>query len=115
MAKVSTLVDNFNDNSTDTAKWTPFGSPGSVPDRIREVNGRVEIRPRSGDIGFSGYFSASQYDLTDSQAAIELLQPLRPAFAAETDFLATVTNNSVHSTIENGTLRCFQNVGGTYT
>ena len=44
MAKAHTLVDNFNDDTINATLWTvaPSGS-----DTIREVNGRVEIRPLS--------------------------------------------------------------------
>src|SRR5690349_8679219 len=58
MAKTHELVDNFNDNATDTAKWVASG-------QVQEVNGRLEIRPVSGTAGSSGaYTSVATYDLT---------------------------------------------------
>jgi len=64
MAKAHTLIDDFNDSATDTSKWSAFASPTTpAAERVREVNGRVELRPRSGDSsGFSGYFSTTTYE-----------------------------------------------------
>ncbi len=76
MAKAHTLVDNFNDNSLDTSKWT-----ASASERLREVNGRVEIRPPGHTASSSyDYQSASTYDLTGSEVRIELVRaPARSA------------------------------------
>ena len=117
MAKVSTLIDNFNDNSIDTARWDPYGSPTPISERVREINGRIELTPRSSDGGqYSGVESASTYDLTDSSAHVELVQALRIADAEATIFLAAAdSNNSVYFTVAGGFLRCWQNVSGTRT
>jgi membrane-associated phospholipid phosphatase len=115
MAKAHTLTDDFNDNATDSAKWSPFGNPGPLSERVREVNGRVEIRPRSNHTGMqSGYLSLSCYDLTDSHVHVELVQPLRPATGAETTFSAEVDeHNAISFSIEAGALRCYQVTSGT--
>src|SRR4051812_42108436 len=76
MAKAHTLVDNFNDNQTDTSKWTAFGP-------VQEVNERLEIRPESGvALSVGGYDSASAYDLTESQVVVECVLPTRTGGAA---------------------------------
>jgi hypothetical protein len=53
-AKAHELTDSFNDNSIDTGKWVAYGDPAPVSQRVLEVNGRIEIRPRSGDSNKSG-------------------------------------------------------------
>ncbi|HEU4885415.1 MAG TPA: hypothetical protein VFT45_24420 [Longimicrobium sp.] len=75
MAKTYELVDNFNDNSTDTAKWVAAG-------QIQEVNGRLEIRPLSGTAGSSGtYTSVTTWDFTESEVRVELPRVLRTGYA----------------------------------
>ncbi|HET7233198.1 MAG TPA: hypothetical protein VFJ16_24520 [Longimicrobium sp.] len=72
MAKAHTLVDNFNDDQLNTSAWavTPSGS-----DRVREVNGRVEIQPPGNTVGIFAYVTpTAAYDLTDSEARVELLR-----------------------------------------
>jgi len=82
MALAQTLVDNFNNDARDTAKWNQFATPASA-DRIREVNGRVEIRPAGNNaLSSAGYQSVSTYDLTESEVRIELISPLRSAAGA---------------------------------
>lgn len=117
MAKFSTFVDNFNDNSLDTAKWVPFGNPPPLSERVREVNGRIELSPRSGAAGqYSGIESSTTYDLTDSSAHVELVQSLRAANDAPTIFVVSInSSNSVYFSVMGGFLRCFQNVSGTRT
>ena len=48
MAKAHLLVDNFNDDAIDNAKWTAYGAPAPMAERLRETNGRIEIQPASG-------------------------------------------------------------------
>ncbi|HEY0018209.1 MAG TPA: hypothetical protein VGC13_17980 [Longimicrobium sp.] len=70
MAKAHTLVDNFNDNAQDTARWL-----SSTGDRLSEVNERVEIRPIGNTAqAFYNYRSLTTYDLTDSEFRIELVR-----------------------------------------
>ncbi|HEX2205974.1 MAG TPA: hypothetical protein VHG91_21845 [Longimicrobium sp.] len=71
MAKAHTLVDNFNDNTTDTGKWTATGP-------VQEVNQRLEIRPASNVAqSYGRYTSATTYDLTDSEASVEFVRLTR--------------------------------------
>ena len=117
MAKMSTFADNFNDNFLDTVKWVPFGNPAPLSERVREVNGRIELTPRSGETGqYSGFESSTTYDLTDSYAHVELVQTPRSNDDAVAIFVASIdSNNSVSFNVAGGFLRCFQNVSGTRT
>lgn len=117
MAKSHTLIDNFNDNAADTAKWLVFASPLPAAERIREVNGRVEITPQGNNSGqYSGYQTLVDTDLTDSQVHVELVRALRPASGAEATFVVSAsTGNNVHIVVEGGSLKCYQVVAGTYT
>jgi hypothetical protein len=113
MAKAHTLVDNFNDNTIDSAKWDPYGTSTEV----REVNGRVEIRPAGNDSGnYAGYGSLATYDLTDSRVWIELVQPLRPADEAGVFLNAKLdASNSLSIGVEQGVLLCTVTVAGAST
>jgi hypothetical protein len=114
MAKASTLIDNFNDNSTGS-QWALI-DPTPTLQRIREVNGRVEIRPRSNESAYLGYNSATAYDLTDSQAHVELVQPLRNAATANTILGAYPdASNGIALRVSGGELTYEQTVSGTYT
>ncbi|HEX8363129.1 MAG TPA: vanadium-dependent haloperoxidase [Longimicrobium sp.] len=117
MAKAHTLVDNFNDNSPDTTKWNPYGNPGGSAERIREANGRVEIRPASGTTGYSGYESAATYDLTRSYASVEVVSALSTRSTAAGTFLRAHidANNAVELGISGGLIRPLAQVAGTYT
>ena len=88
MAKAHTLIDNFNDNAQDTAKWT-----ASTSERLREVNGRVEIRPLGNTAqGFYNYQSATTYDLTDSEFRIELVRAPFSIYGAGAYLQATLAS-----------------------
>jgi hypothetical protein len=102
MAKAHELVDNFNDNAIDTTKWTEFGAPAPISERIREINGQIEVRPRSTDTGlYSGFMSATQYDLTDSYAHLELVRAPKAIAGLGCSFLAkTAANDFVYFFLE---------------
>ncbi|HEX8904663.1 MAG TPA: vanadium-dependent haloperoxidase [Longimicrobiaceae bacterium] len=114
MALIQTLVDNFRDDVRDTAKWNQYGIGSG--DRIREVNGRVEIRSASNSNGnYAGYESVSTYDLTNSAAYIELVQPLRHANGAQSYFQVKVdANNKLVIQVEAQALDCYQVIAGSY-
>ncbi|HET7461176.1 MAG TPA: vanadium-dependent haloperoxidase [Longimicrobium sp.] len=78
MTATRTLVDNFNDDSTDTGKWST--DAGGL---AREVNGRLEIRPISGYASYGWYVSNGLFDLPGSEARVELVRPLRAAASSE--------------------------------
>jgi len=110
MAKAHTLRDNFNDNSTDTSKWSPFGT-------YEQVNQRLELRLDGLSKTASGYTSTATYDLTGSSFKLEVIQTLRPVLGARTFLRAFVTEevDEVGILVENGLLHCGQTVGGTRT
>ena len=60
-ASISTLTDNFNDNSLD-AKWTVNGTAS-------EVNGQIEIPTGA----WAALYSAAYYDLTGSSASVKII------------------------------------------
>jgi hypothetical protein len=108
MAKAHTLVENFNDNSTDTGKWYSFGP-------AREVNQRLEVRPDSGSSSsYGGYTSVSAFDLTFSHVQVELALPLR---AGEASLRVTRDNgaNQLGIVVANGRLGFMQILGSVYT
>ncbi|HEU4557439.1 MAG TPA: hypothetical protein VFS20_06295 [Longimicrobium sp.] len=104
MAKAHTLVDDFNDNSTDTSKWSSFG-------HVRETNQRLEIRPLGGQYG--GYGSVNAYDLSGSEACVELVQAVQVVPSAQTYFEASnVAGDVVSLKVEGGDLYCILYAGG---
>jgi hypothetical protein len=108
MAKAHTLVDNFNDNARDTAKWYEFGP-------VREVNQRLEVRPDSASSSsYGGYTSISAFDLTFSHVQVELALPLR---AGEASLRVTRDNgaNQLGIVVANGRLGFMQILGSVYT
>jgi hypothetical protein len=107
MAKAHELMDDFSDNQRDTSKWYAWG------DAV-EVNGRVELRPTGVGNNFTGYESASRFDLTDSEARLELVQALRRASGLGFDFEAIVdADHRVVISVENGWVEAQQEVAGT--
>jgi len=108
MAQTQTLVDNFNDDVRNTAKWNQYASPASA-DRIREVNGRVEIRPASNSATTrAGYESVATYDLTESEVRIELIQPLRSAAGAQAYLVVKLdSSNQVLIQVAGDQVECY--------
>jgi hypothetical protein len=111
MAKAHTLVDNFNDDQTDTSKWLNLGW------EVRETNGRVEIRP-SPFSWTATYTSAATYDLTGSEVRVELVQVPRSAPLVRTFLLLEIDGPySIYGgyhlllSVENGVLSCTQAAG----
>lgn len=68
---MSTLSDNFDDNSFDTAKWTSYlnGGTGSVT----EQNKRLEIVSPATGSQSTGIYADGSFRLYDSSVIIELL------------------------------------------
>ena len=113
MAKAHTLVDNFNDNQLDPTLWTAFPSASTT---VREVNGRLEIRPLSGTTGTYSISSVSAYDLTGSQVAVEVVRTLRASTNVSVYLYAWQdASNYVIVFVANGRLTAARTVGGTYT
>lgn len=89
MAKAHTLVDNFNDNVVDTAKWIVMPGTG-----IDERNRRVEIRAASNQVVTYHYTSQTFYDLTDSEFRVELVEVLRELPYLNTGIVAQLQNGA---------------------
>jgi hypothetical protein len=114
MAKAHALVDNFNDDAIDNAKWTAYGAPTPTAERLRGTNGRVEIQPASGATGYSGLGANLPYDLTGSHVAVELVQ----ALPARVDGEAYLTvsedaNNWINIRVSYGVVGATRKVAGT--
>ena len=110
MPQTHELVDTFGNDVRDSAKWNSYGS--SVAD-LREVNGRLEIRPTGTPSSYAGYESASTHDLTDSELRVEVVRTLRVSAGAETFVGVDDGNdNEVYFTIENGRLYAREEIAG---
>jgi hypothetical protein len=107
MAKAHTLVDNFNDNQTDTSVWAV--SPAG--DFVREVNGRVEIRLPANQTGSYVYYTLATYDLTESSFAVEVVRAATGT-GAQTGIALIGAGENVIFAILNGRLELTKTTGG---
>jgi hypothetical protein len=107
MNKAHTLSDDFKDNVPDTGKWHPFGE-------VAEVNQRLEIRPLANvAANYSGYVSATTYDLTDSQVQVEVVQTLNAVPSSLTYIEALINGqNKVLLIKQERNLICHQQISG---
>src|SRR6478672_579168 len=64
----NTLIDNFNDNSTDGGLWNTYGGAGTT---VAETGGKLQLTT-STTPNYGGYFSGATYDLTGSSMYINL-------------------------------------------
>jgi hypothetical protein len=119
MAKAHTLVDNFNDDAPDLTKWVVGGDSVAAGQRIREVNGRLEIRPRPGiaTVEVSYYQSSTTYDLTASEARVEVVEALSATVGTTTFLSARIDSpNEIYLAIEaGGNLLAVSEVAGVAT
>ncbi len=107
MAKAHTFVDDFNDNLSDTTRWSVFGD-------AREVNRRLELWLESSVANsYAGYTANGTYDLTGSRIWVELVRAPRTGQAQLRAYLSE--GNELSIGLVNGVLRCEQQVGGAYT
>jgi hypothetical protein len=67
-ASISTLTDNFNDNSIDAAKWT-----NDDPTQIVEINNDLELTSIQAGTGWTNLWSKSSYDFTGSSVSIKVV------------------------------------------
>jgi hypothetical protein len=116
MAKAHTLVDNFNDDAIDTTRWSVYANPAPASQRLRETNGRIEIRPASGATGYSGLAANTQYDLTSSEVRVEVVGALRNVAGCEQYLnLGPDASNRLVITIAQGSISFAQRVAGVVT
>jgi hypothetical protein len=115
MALAAALVDDFDDNVTDPALWTATTTVGPLIERIREVNGRLEIRPAGTPLGYARYDSVQSYDLEGSLTGVEVVRTLRQTLGASTQFTAVAgAGNSVGFSASNTDLSVFRYLGGAF-
>jgi hypothetical protein len=116
MPSAQTLVDNFNDDTIDAGRWNVYGNPAPVAERIREVNGRIEIRPASGTTGYSGIISVASFSLVASEVRVELVRALA-ATATEVATFFRLKNlaDYVELRVSQGRLDCGMKVAGVFT
>ncbi len=110
------LLDDFNDNSQDPAKWG-FGTiqgaiyagppawDASVP--VLERNQRLEISPRANVSGdhYNGYVSAAAWNLANSRASVEVIQAATGGTGDTQLALCLDSSNFLMISVENGQLR----------
>jgi hypothetical protein len=84
------LGDDFNDNSTNTSKWTADIPAGMT---VVEQNQRLEVTPPASAVGYGGYYSAANYDLTESRATVELVQSTVQNYGIETYYYLNDNSN----------------------
>jgi RHS repeat-associated protein len=116
------IVDDFNDNSLDTAKWDGNNlfsgyTESSLP--LAETNHQLEIGPllqQTSDSRYRGIRTVNSYSFNDSYSYVELVQA--PLSTTKADAMFTV-GNSVDAYyrlyVENGTLYGLRKSGGVKT
>lgn len=75
MAKLNTLVDDFDDNAINDVIWSSFGS-------IAETSGRIVFSHDSALPDYAGLSSQALYDATDSFVFVEIFAPGNGAWAS---------------------------------
>jgi hypothetical protein len=106
MAKAHELVEDFNDNTADTARWWVFGD-------AREVNRRLECWQSSSSANtYAGYTAKGTYDLAGSMIWVELVRGPRMGQARLRAYLSE--GNELSIGLVDGLLRCEQQSGGAY-
>jgi hypothetical protein len=104
MEKAHVLFDSFN--TVDASKWTPFGT-------VQQTGAVFCSPPANTTNNDSGLVSASKYDLTGSEARIELQAVLNPGPGARTYFgVKRDASNGLYLVVENGVIRAVQVVAG---
>jgi hypothetical protein len=111
MAKAHTLVDNFNDNTTDTARWTVQAGGGA---QVTEANQRLEIWPRPHLAGTNGgaYRSTGLFDFSNSAVRVEVVRALAAPSGASTYLsVGPDGSNELYISIEEGMVRALADAG----
>jgi hypothetical protein len=90
-AAISTLTDNFNDNSIDAAKWNQTTASGAT---IAETNGQLEITT-STTAGTNAYLTTvSNYNFTGSAISIKIVDAGNQSLASYTCWVIEYPNNN---------------------
>lgn len=119
---IETLVDDFNDNSMDLSLWSDWGGANTA-----ETNQRLQITGDTVNGNYYGLDTLMIGDLTGSNAYAELVDPganhanrvdvfgLICVTAGDVSDLATDGDNQLYWEYNNGNLRCWKAVAGTFT
>lgn len=103
-AATATLVDNFDDNSTNTTLWTAFGS-------VTEASSSLNMATIAAGGTYSGYTSKATYDLTGSSAFIQVVNAGNQTFASLEVFPINIYldgNNKLFWYINGGSITAFK-------
>jgi hypothetical protein len=76
--------DDFNDNSTDTTRWTVGTGAGMT---VVEQGGQLQITPPASATGYPGYFARTNINLTNRRATVEVVQSTPVVNGIETAFM----------------------------
>lgn len=114
MAKISTLIDTFNDNTFNASLWNDISGAATT-----EQNGRMEIVKGSGSF-YELIESQAAYDLDESGISLQAVNAGDQA-GAENEYYPMILNNSVDAQdsirwgIFNGLLKAFYIVNNSTT
>lgn len=114
MAKLATLIDNFNDNSFDTGLWVKTGGT-----HVAETNQEMEITKAAG-ADYETIDSAAAYDLTASSIYAQVKNAGDQTNASNEMYPVRLYNSvdgtdSIEWGIFNGVLKAFYKVNGSTT
>ena len=117
------LVDDFNDNSLNSAKWIKNqlitgGADANVP--VNETSQRLAIGPllqNTTGFHFNGIVSVNSYDFTGAYQYVHVISPPNPTTASELRASVAATNspagNLYRYIIVGSTLKLQKVIGGT--
>lgn len=110
--KIASLIDNFDDNSINTALWSNWG--GS---QVTETGGRLRIAGTTNN-NYYGVDSVSNYDLTASQISIQVVDAGNQSITSWGIWpiqLKLDSSNNLNWSVQNGTIRATKKVAGSDT
>ncbi len=116
LPKVSTLTDNFDDNSLDTAKWSATQNTGYP---LSETNSQIQVSNTTTDSGGGWLISVNNYDATASNLTVQLVDGgncTNTSLNTWVDTRLQIDNsNNVQVSCNQNTLKAAHRVGGTFT
>lgn len=113
VSKLSSLTDDFDDNSLDGAKFSNWGGGN-----VTEANQRLEVVGDTVSGNYYGIDTLNLHDMTDDASTIQLVDPGANHANRVVQFLQAQTSNGDNSAYweyNNGQLSCWTNVLGSYT
>lgn len=104
------LLDDFNDNTTNTNLWSDVGDP---PVTTVEANGQVEVTPGTNSTGYGGRQSVATYDLTGNAVSMRVIHPCNTTNNTETQMvLAVDDDNQILFVVTNNSIVCRTRTAG---